>query len=547
MAEVFPPVGVFCSYAHEDELWRKRLETHMSLLIRQHLISFWHPRLIAPGTDWSNAIDAHLERASIILLLISSNFLASDYCYGVEMQRAIARHNAGEAKVIPILVRPVDWGSAPFARLKILPESKKPLSSWKKQEEALAEITASIRRMIQDWHAGRRPSSVYPPLSSTGTHFSTVGATSSSSLYWSGEPLVTVKAPINLPVSESLTKKKPDLLASIAAVGRIEVSRRTLLVFTAGAMIAAFTAGDLVGHLQTPAPASNQPLIYRGHFDVVNTVAWSPDGLQIASGSADRTVQIWNVNDGSEVYIYTKHSDRVEALAWSPDGKRIASGSVDKTVQVWNAGNGNNSFTYRGHSDKVTAVAWSPDGKLIASGSADKTVQIWDAENGNTIFIYQNHTDRVKTVAWSPDGKRIASGSDDKTVQVWDAENGGHSILSRKHSDKVTAVAWSLDGKQVASSSADRTVQVWDVYEGDMVPYPGHTGAVNTIAWSPNGKLIASGSDDKTMQVWNADDGSNVFTYHRHTGAVNTVAWSSKGKHIASGSDDKTVHVLYVG
>src|SRR2546421_12707822 len=101
-------VEVFCSYAHEDEAWRQKLETHLSLLRRQGLISLWHDRLIVPGTDWAKTIDMQLETASIILLLVSADFFASDYCYGTEMKRALERQKAGEAQVIPILVRPVD-------------------------------------------------------------------------------------------------------------------------------------------------------------------------------------------------------------------------------------------------------------------------------------------------------------------------------------------------------------------------------------------------------------------------------------------------------
>jgi hypothetical protein len=103
------PIELFYSYAHSDERLRKRLETHLSALRRQGVITEWHDRKIVAGTDWKQSIDAHLMTAKIILLLISPDFLASDYCYGVEMQRALARHAAGKASVIPVILRPVDW------------------------------------------------------------------------------------------------------------------------------------------------------------------------------------------------------------------------------------------------------------------------------------------------------------------------------------------------------------------------------------------------------------------------------------------------------
>ena len=101
MSDTPKPVEVFFSYAHEDEPLRKELEKHLSLLRRQGLITGWHDRLIAPGTDWARAIDEHLQQASIILLLVSADFLASDYCYGIEMERALQRHQTKQARVLP--------------------------------------------------------------------------------------------------------------------------------------------------------------------------------------------------------------------------------------------------------------------------------------------------------------------------------------------------------------------------------------------------------------------------------------------------------------
>jgi tetratricopeptide (TPR) repeat protein len=150
MAEASAPVEVFCCYSHADKLWLRKLETHLSLLQRQGLISLWHDRLIPPGTDWAHTIDTHLETASVILLLVSADFLASDYCYGIEMKRALERHAANEARVVPILVRPVDWTNAPFAHLQALPTDAKPIASWQSKERALVDVTSGIRRTIQD-------------------------------------------------------------------------------------------------------------------------------------------------------------------------------------------------------------------------------------------------------------------------------------------------------------------------------------------------------------------------------------------------------------
>jgi len=144
------PIELFCSYAHEDEAHLQKLETHLSILKRQGLISTWHDRQITAGTEWAQAIDTHLNSASVILLLISPDFFASDYCYGLEMTRALERHKANEARVIPILLRHVDWKGAPFAHLQALPTNAKPVTSWSNRDEAWASVAVGIRRVIED-------------------------------------------------------------------------------------------------------------------------------------------------------------------------------------------------------------------------------------------------------------------------------------------------------------------------------------------------------------------------------------------------------------
>ncbi len=142
------PLSVFISYAHEDEPLRRQLETHLSLLRRQGLIANWHDRQILPGTEWAKEIDAHLESAQLVLLLISPDFLASDYCYEIEMRRALERHDRGEASVIPIILRPVDWQNAPFSHTQCLPRDGRPITTWENQDEAWLSIAQELRKII---------------------------------------------------------------------------------------------------------------------------------------------------------------------------------------------------------------------------------------------------------------------------------------------------------------------------------------------------------------------------------------------------------------
>ena len=138
-------INLFYSYSHADEALRDELEKHLKLLQRQHIIDTWHDRKISNGTEWDNVINKHLDTADIILLLISADFLASDYCWDIEIQRALQRHEEKSAVVIPVLLRPCDTGNADFMKLQGLPKNFKPVTTWSNRDEAFTDIVKGIR------------------------------------------------------------------------------------------------------------------------------------------------------------------------------------------------------------------------------------------------------------------------------------------------------------------------------------------------------------------------------------------------------------------
>jgi len=306
--------------------------------------------------------------------------------------------------------------------------------------------------------------------------------------------------------------------------------------------------------------------IYRKHTGGVRSVAWSPDGTRIASGSDDKTIQVWDVANGDHSLTFSSLDSTVLAVAWSPNGRRIASGKNDGTIQVWDVSIGRNVFTYE-HARTpygapadyaVAALAWSPDGSHIASaifGSPNGLygLVVWDAVNGGQSFSDFNSFGGVLAVTWSPDGKRITTANNDETIQISDASTGRNVFSYGVHADyKVTAAACSRDGKYVAFGIDDKTVQVWDASSGEHIyTYRGHynalLGLITAVAWSPDGRRIASGSADKTVQLWDAVSGEHVYIYRGHRDAVTSIAWSPDGKYVASGSDDKTVQVWDAG
>lgn len=143
-------IALFFSYSHRDEALRDELAKHLSLLERQEVLSSWHDRQITPGSEWAGQIDHHLEQAQIILLLVSADFLASDYCYDIELRRAMERHEMGEAVVVPVMLRSVDWQGASFGRLQALPKNGRPVTTWENQDEAFTDIARGIRRVVEN-------------------------------------------------------------------------------------------------------------------------------------------------------------------------------------------------------------------------------------------------------------------------------------------------------------------------------------------------------------------------------------------------------------
>lgn len=143
-------VRVFISYAHKDEALRLKLDPHLKLLQRQGLIATWHDRLIKPGAEWADVIDANLEQARIVLLLVSADFIASDYCWKKEMTRALERHEQGAARVIPVIIRDCKWETAPFAKLQALPERGKSVDKWKNKDSAWRNVADGIEQVAAE-------------------------------------------------------------------------------------------------------------------------------------------------------------------------------------------------------------------------------------------------------------------------------------------------------------------------------------------------------------------------------------------------------------
>jgi WD40 repeat protein len=284
--------------------------------------------------------------------------------------------------------------------------------------------------------------------------------------------------------------------------------------------------------------------VFADTFGSIHSVAFSPDGNLLATGSVDGEIRVWQVADGKQLLAYQGHTGWVRSVAFSPDSCMIASGSEDQTVQLWDVQTGQHLKTLQGHTNQVRSVTFSPDGQKLASSSEDQTVRLWDVCTGQGLNIMLSHTDHVRSVTFSPNGDILASCCDDRIVRLWDSHTGQCLNTFQGHISRVGSVAFSPDGNTLASGCDDQTVRLWDARTGQCVKIlQGHTKPIWSVAISPDGKRLASGSYDQTVRLWDFDTGQCLNTLQGHSSWVRSVAFSPDGVMIASGSEDQTVRL----
>ena len=278
----------------------------------------------------------------------------------------------------------------------------------------------------------------------------------------------------------------------------------------------------------------------------VNSVAFSPNGKTIASGSSDGTIRLWNtyIAEDELIKYLVGHTKSVNSVVFSPNGNTIISTGAEG-VCLWNVDTGEFMDEFRVPSVSAT---FSPDGNTFASGSV-AGIYMWDAHTFKFFKTLMENVGledigslaardigSVGSVDFSPDGNTIVScGGND--IHLWDPHT--HQLLKTLigHTEPVNSVVFSPDGEIIASASDDRTIRLWNVNARKLIKtLMGHTDSVNRVVFSSDGETIASSSNDRTVRLWNANTGELIKTLKGHVENVNTVAFSPDGKTIASGS-----------
>lgn len=243
----------------------------------------------------------------------------------------------------------------------------------------------------------------------------------------------------------------------------------------------------------------------------VTSLVISNDGrfLVFSSSSSDNAQNLiyWDIERGNRSPVYHSHDDRILSIALSPDGHWMATGSRDKTIKVFDTRTLNEVQSLLGHNGDVTTLSFSPDSKFLISGSKDKTMILWDFMKGVDLHQYAGHTKRINAVAFSHDSRLLASASDDKTIRIWEADNSEKSTSILTSVTAVTAVEFTPDGRFLGSAMEDNKFYIWKLKDNSIVDLNlgygvQHTAPIRYLKFADNGKLFTC-ADDQTVKYWN--------------------------------------------
>ncbi|MEG4302562.1 WD40 domain-containing protein [Microcoleus sp. D3_18a_C4] len=290
------------------------------------------------------------------------------------------------------------------------------------------------------------------------------------------------------------------------------------------------------------AVSAKELLTCRARKNSVHSVAFSSDGERLASDSVDNSIKLWDSHTGECLRTFTGHENSVRSVAFSPDGEWLASGSYDKTIKLWNSHTGECLRTLKAHKNSISSVTFSPDGEWLASGSFDNTIKLWDKHTGECLRTFTGHENSLLSVAFSPDGQWLTSGGYDKTIKLWGSHTGECLRTFAGHENGVSSVTFSPDGEWLSSGSFDNTIKLWDRHTGECLQtFTGHENGVSSVTFSPDGEWLSSGSFDNTIKLWDRHTGECLRTLTGYENAVFSVAFSPDGDWFASGSSDNTI------
>lgn len=273
----------------------------------------------------------------------------------------------------------------------------------------------------------------------------------------------------------------------------------------------------------------------------ISSMAISQDGNQLATGSSEGGLSLFNVPDRKQtLYIEKAHDLNITAVCYSPDGTLLASTSVDNLIKLWQSNSTSPIHTLSGHTLAVKTLAFSPDGSLLASAGVDQTILIWKMPSGEPAFSLSGHTADVNGLTFSPDGSLLVSVSSDGTVKGWDLTAKTEKFSLPGHQIWVFAAAFSADGKILATADGKGMVKLWDPQNGDIIrTLNAHTSRINALQFSPNGNFLVTGGEDGMTKIWQVatwELKTTLETYGEEAFPIHSLAFSKDGSTLFAGN-----------
>ena len=284
-------------------------------------------------------------------------------------------------------------------------------------------------------------------------------------------------------------------------------------------------------------------------------LALSSDGRTVASGhhhytsgKHHYTIDLWDIETGKHKKTLKGHKKSIESLAFSPDGKTLASGSLDNTIILWDVAKGKRKKTLKKHANEIRKVVFSPDGKTLLSYDRSTILKLWEVETGKLIHNINDHANIATSISLSPDGLTLVSGSQNGYIHIWDVATGKKKKTFKAHNNSVTSVSYSPDGLTIASASWDKTIHLWDVSTSkrkNSLKKP--SGNMRNMVFSPVDPLLVVATD-KSIHVWDVDPLQLKYApiEHKSNAIYQGLLLSADGKSIVSTGEAQTVKIWNV-
>jgi tetratricopeptide (TPR) repeat protein len=590
------PLEVFCCYAREDHLMLKSLKKHLALLQREGQIIIRSDTDLNAGVEWERELHQYLEKADIILLLISPDFMSSDYCYSSEMKRAMARHEQNSAHVIPILLRSVLWQNAPFATLQVVPTNARPVKSWSDEDDAFHNVAEQISRVVFERHiqfaqieandyarAERYQEALtcYEQILGKDQQNGVALFGKARMLYQLGQLDDSISA---FTRAAQIAPTSQDVISLLSLADALKQRERYAESLAVNDQARNLDPGNASIHFVRAMILIEQQAYEQALNALEQALKLDQERIEYVTQTGELLFRLQRFAEALVMYEQASKLQPGEASHYEKQGKILLQLERygDALVAIQHALTISPEMRYYEQAGKIclhlalyvealeiyeqAIQRIQEDNPYFQAGKGQALLQLERYDEAlacyqTAIKLSEPETDPRFYYDLGTLYERLTwrSHSLERTRRLAWKDEGDHSLFlrpvftSRKppllhtfdaHQRSVSCVAFSPNHKLLASGGYDQTIRLWELRtRRELTTFAGHTNSIESITFSPDGKLLASGSTDTTIRVWDLASGQKLGKLTGHTDAIHSITFSPDGKLLASGSADTTIRV----